>query len=111
MTSDPADGGFVVVTTTHDEEPKARALAGAVVRARLAACAQLYPVRSVYRWDGEVQGAAEWRIDFKTRAELFDRLAAFIGEQHDYDTPEILAVPVTTGSAAYLAWVERETMG
>ncbi|MFC5661795.1 divalent-cation tolerance protein CutA [Kitasatospora misakiensis] len=102
-------GGFLVVTTTHGEEAKARALAADVVRARLAACAQVYRIQSVYWWDGEVQDAAEWRIDFKTRAELASALEEFIGERHEYDTPEVVAVPVVAGSAAYLEWVRAET--
>ncbi|WP_354644405.1 divalent-cation tolerance protein CutA [Kitasatospora camelliae] len=102
---------FIVVTTTHDDEAKARELAAAVVRERLAACAQVYAVRSVYWWDGEVQDASEWRIDLKTRAAVGDRLAARIGELHSYDTPEIIGVPVVTGSSAYLDWVRAETTG
>ncbi|MFD9062141.1 divalent-cation tolerance protein CutA [Kitasatospora purpeofusca] len=103
------DSELLVVTTTHDDEAKARALAADVVRARLAACAQVYRVQSVYWWDGEVQDAAEWRTDFKTRAELADALVGFIGERHDYDTPEVIAVPVVAGSAGYLEWVRAET--
>ncbi|MET8629301.1 divalent-cation tolerance protein CutA [Kitasatospora sp. NPDC004669] len=103
--------GFVVVTTTHESEEQARSLAAAVVRERLAACAQVYPVRSVYWWDGEVQDAEEWRIDLKTRAGLADRLAGFIAGRHSYETPEVIAVPVVSGSPGYLAWVAEETAG
>ncbi|MFF4815057.1 divalent-cation tolerance protein CutA [Kitasatospora sp. NPDC001309] len=106
MTTTPE---FLVVTTTHDGSEQARALAKKVVEARLAACAQVYPIQSVYWWDGEVQDSAEWRIDFKTRADLAERLGAFIGEHHIYDTPEIVGVPLATGSAAYLDWVRAET--
>ncbi|MEV7937241.1 MULTISPECIES: divalent-cation tolerance protein CutA [unclassified Kitasatospora] len=102
-------GDFVVVTTTHDDETKARELASAVIRDRLAACAQVYRVQSVYWWDGGVQDSAEWRIDFKSRASLADRLSARIVELHSYDTPEVVGVPVITGSAAYLDWVAAET--
>ncbi|MFD8087865.1 divalent-cation tolerance protein CutA [Kitasatospora sp. NPDC059722] len=101
--------GFVVVTTTHETEDLARALASAAVRERLAACAQVYPVRSVYWWEGEVQDAEEWRIDLKTRAGLADRLSAFLTGRHAYETPEVIAVPVVAGSPGYLAWVTAET--
>ncbi|WP_043468947.1 divalent-cation tolerance protein CutA [Kitasatospora sp. MBT66] len=100
---------FIVVTTTHSSEEKARELATAVVRERLAACAQVYPIQSVYWWDGDVQAEAEFRVDFKTRADLSGKLAAFIGSKHEYDTPEIIGVPVVTGSNAYLDWVNTET--
>ncbi|MFJ3788046.1 divalent-cation tolerance protein CutA [Kitasatospora sp. NPDC090091] len=99
----------VVVTTTHETEDKARALAAAAVRERLAACAQIHPIRSLYWWDGEVQDSAEWRVDLKTRTDLADRLTAFIGAQHDYETPEVVVVPVTAGNPAYLEWVAAET--
>lgn len=102
-------GDLLVVTTTHDDETRARDLARALVRERLAACAQVYPVRSAYWWDGEVQDSAEWRVDLKTRADLADQLTARITELHTYDTPEVIAVPVVTGSAAYLAWMAAET--
>ncbi|MFD0277794.1 divalent-cation tolerance protein CutA [Kitasatospora sp. NPDC127111] len=101
----------VVVTTTHATEDQARALAAAAVRERLAACAQVQPIRSLYWWDGEVQDTSEWRVDLKTRADLADRLTAFIGAHHDYDTPEVVVVPVTGGSPAYLRWVATETAG
>ncbi|MFE2911028.1 divalent-cation tolerance protein CutA [Kitasatospora indigofera] len=100
---------FIVVTTTHDSKEKARALAAAVVGERLAACAQVCAVGSVYRWEGRLRTDPEWRIDFKTRATLYDRLAAFVTAQHTYDTPEIVAVPVLTGSPVYLDWVRAET--
>ncbi|MEW1908340.1 divalent-cation tolerance protein CutA [Kitasatospora sp. NPDC085895] len=101
----------LVVTTTHDAQEKARALAELVVRERLAACAQVYPIDSVYRWEGEVRSEPEWRIDFKTTAGVVDRLTAFLREHHGYETPEVVAVPVVAGSEAYLAWVAAETAG
>lgn len=100
-----------MVTTTHDDEDDARELAAKVIGERLAACAQVYPISSVYRWEGEVRSGAEWRIDFKTRADLGERLAAFIGEHHSYDVPEVIGVPVVTGSDGYLDWINAETAG
>ncbi|GHH81915.1 divalent-cation tolerance protein CutA [Kitasatospora indigofera] len=102
---------FIVVSTTHDAEDKAHALAAAVVGAGLAACAQVCAVGSVYRWEGRLRTDPEWRIDFKTRAALFERLAAFVTAEHTYDTPELIAVPVLAGSPAYLDWVRAETAG
>jgi len=99
----------LVVTTTHDDEGAARALAVTLVRERLAACAQIHPIHSVYWWKGEVQDAAEWRIDFKTRAAIAPQLAQRITELHSYDTPEVIAVPIAAGTPGYLAWLDAET--
>ncbi|WP_327044710.1 divalent-cation tolerance protein CutA [Microbispora sp. NBC_01189] len=100
---------FLVVTTTQDAEEKARVLADAVVRERLAACAQVYPIQSVYWWDGDVRNETEWRIDFKTSAELAEAVTEFIKAHHSYDTPEVITVPIASGDPAYLEWVAAET--
>ncbi|MCC3771065.1 divalent-cation tolerance protein CutA [Streptomyces sp. UNOC14_S4] len=100
---------YAVVTTTTDTEKKARALATELVGERLAACAQVYPISSVYRWEGKVEQGEEWRLDLKTRADLVEPLSARITALHGYDTPEIIAVPVTAGGEAYLKWVAEET--
>ncbi|MCQ0022633.1 divalent-cation tolerance protein CutA [Streptomyces somaliensis DSM 40738] len=102
----------LTVLTTTDDEAKAEALARSAVEARLAACAQVSgPVTSVYRWEGAVETAREWRVLFKTAAARYDALEEHVRRHHDYDTPEIVAVPVVRGGGDYLAWVERETAG
>lgn len=98
------------VVTTTDAADDAERLARAVVDARLAACAQIVgPVRSVYRWAGELRVEPEWQVVIKTTtarvAELIERLRA----AHGYDVPEIIATPITEGNPDYLAWLRDET--
>ncbi|GAA3820867.1 divalent-cation tolerance protein CutA [Streptomyces phyllanthi] len=100
---------YAMVITTTDAEEKARSLASEVIDERLAACAQVYAIASVYRWEGRVEQEQEWRIDFKTRGDLVEKLARRIGELHDYDTPEVIALPIVSGSPAYLGWVTAQT--
>jgi periplasmic divalent cation tolerance protein len=100
----------VQVTTATDSRQEAAGLAKSAVRERLAASAQLIgPVASTYWWEGEIESAEEWLVVFKTTRERFDELAELIAEQHSYDTPEIIAVPVVSGSADYLDWVSEQT--
>ncbi|MBW8480751.1 divalent-cation tolerance protein CutA [Actinomadura parmotrematis] len=97
---------YVQVTTTTDSRAEAAAIAKAAVAERLAACAQLVgPIASTYWWEGEIESAEEWLVLFKTTAGRFDELAALIGDNHSYDTPEIIATPVVAGSLDYLAWI------
>ncbi|MFE2941228.1 divalent-cation tolerance protein CutA [Streptomyces sp. NPDC059255] len=103
---------YLTVLTTTDSADKAEALARGVIEARLAACAQISaPVTSVYRWQSVIETAEEWQILFKTVAERYDALEAHLKAAHDYDTPEIIALPVVRGSAEYLAWLTEETAG
>ena len=101
-----ADGtGFAVLTTTVGDAEAATSLARALVEANLAACVQVTAVRSLYRWQGAVADEAEHRLDAKIAAAMFDAVAAFIRARHAYDTPEIVMVPVTAGTADYLTWL------
>ncbi|MGW1224609.1 divalent-cation tolerance protein CutA [Streptomyces sp. NPDC001478] len=108
MTQTPST--WLTVLTTTDSEQKARTLAQGVVEARLAACVQISgPVTSVYRWENGIETAEEWQLFLKTTAERYEELEAHIERVHDYDTPEVIALPVVRGSARYLGWVSAET--
>ena len=99
-----------LVITTLDDEAAAERMARSLVEARLAACAQLVgPVRSVFRWAGEVTAETEWQLHVKTTAEAVGAVTEHILAHHTYDEPEVIAVPITGGSPGYLAWVTAET--
>ena len=93
----------MLVLTTLPNSDAAVELAKAVVDERLAACANLMPaVRSIYRWQGKLHDENEVIVLMKTRQEHFERLKARILELHPYEVPEVLAIPVEQGYAAYL---------
>ena len=99
----------VVMVTAPDADEGAR-LARALVEERLAACVNVVPgLRSVYRWQGEVEEAAEVLLVAKTRRDRVAALAARVRELHPYDLPETLALDASGGSAAYLDWVRAES--
>jgi periplasmic divalent cation tolerance protein len=96
--------------TTLGNRDEADRLAGVLVRERLAACVQVVgPIRSTYWWQGAVETAEEWLCLIKTADARYAALEARIKELHSYDVPEITAVPITAGAAAYLGWIEAET--
>ena len=77
---------------------------------RLAACVNiLAPCRSVYRWNDAVQHDEEHPMLIKTTAERYPALEQALRGGHPYELPEIIAVPIEYGLAAYLDWVESET--
>ncbi|WP_245985301.1 divalent-cation tolerance protein CutA [Streptomyces tateyamensis] len=88
----------------------AEQLARAGVEARIAACAQIDgPVKSVYWWEGAVQVDEEWRVFYKLGADRYAELEQAIKAAHTYETPEIIAVDITHGSAEYLGWIGEAT--
>lgn len=102
--------GHVIVTTTTDSEQGARELAALVIEARAGACAQVVgPVTSVFNWADAVQTEREWRVEIKTAADRVGALTELIRANHTYDVPEVIATPITGGSAEYLEWLVAET--
>ena len=100
----------VVVLTTTGSEDEAGRIARALVEERLAACVNVVgPIRSIYRWRDAVEDAAEWLLVVKARAADVATLEARIRALHSYEVPEVLALPVYGGAAAYLAWLDEAT--
>jgi periplasmic divalent cation tolerance protein len=94
------------VTTTLPDRDSANRIGRRLVEERLAACAQVVgPVASVYWWQGEVETAGEWYCHLKTTASRVDALMDRLRQLHPYETPEIVALPVTEGDPAYLRWI------
>jgi len=86
---------------------EAERIGRAVVEDRLAACVNILgPVRSIYRWQGEVQSADEVAAIFKTTADLVDRLMTRIAGLHSYEVPCVVASPVDKLLGSYAQWVE-----
>ena len=75
------------------------------VEERLAACAQVSPVGSIYRWKDKVEEVGEWVCQLKTTPERIEALTARVLALHSYEVPEIITVPVLTGHPPYLQWV------
>ena len=96
----------LVVLVTCPSPSVARRLAEQLVRRRLAACVNVVPgLTSFFWWQGTLERASETLLILKTPAPAFAPLQRAILALHPYDTPEIIALPVVAGHAAYLRWV------
>ena len=96
---------IVVLMTAGSREEAAR-LAEMLVGARLAACVQIMPeMESIYHWKGNVRRDPEFLLLAKTTRAKFEELEREVRALHSYETPEIVALPVTAGSTPYLEWL------
>jgi periplasmic divalent cation tolerance protein len=98
---------LVIMTTCPDVESADR-LSRGLLEGRLAACVNLVPeVGSVYRWRGAIEQSRETLLFIKTTRGRYAAVEAFIRTGHPYELPEVIAVPIERGSAAYISWLEH----
>lgn len=95
---------FVTVASRDEGERIAEALVGEQV----AACVNVVgPIRSIYRWQGEVCRDDEHLLLIKTTRARYPALEARVKALHSYEVPEVVALPIEMGSAAYLEWLAK----
>jgi periplasmic divalent cation tolerance protein len=100
----------LLVLTNLPDRAAAEKLADALIAGRVAACVNiLAPCRSVYRWKEAVQHDEEHPVLIKTTQERYAALEEAIRRNHPYELPEVIALPIERGLAAYLDWVAAET--
>ena len=103
----PSEPIVVLMTAANREE--AGRIAEMLISARLAGCVQILPeIQSIYRWHGEVARESEVLLMAKTTSGRFDELDRAVKEIHSYETPEIVALPVTAVSEPYLKWLQSQ---
>jgi periplasmic divalent cation tolerance protein len=96
----------IVVLMTAASQDEASRIAEMLVSERLAACVQILPeIESVYRWQGEVKREQEILLLAKTTVSQFAELETKVRALHSYETPEIIALPITAASGPYLKWL------
>jgi periplasmic divalent cation tolerance protein len=101
---------YLQVLTTTEKKDTAEEIAQKVVAKRLAACVQIVgPIISTYWWHNKIEKSKEWLCLIKTKKELYNELESTIIEMHPYEVPEVIALPLVTGSKDYLKWLEDNT--
>ena len=100
---------FAIVMTTCGGKANAELIATRLVEERLAACVQMFPIESVYRWEGTVQHANEWMLFCKIKSNDYANVEAAIRAAHTYSNPEIVEVGIENGAQAYLDWIAAVT--
>ena len=105
----PMNSKVIIALSTCPDPAVGRALAREMVESGRAACVNLVPgIQSVYRWEGRIQADEECLLVIKTTGTAFPDLRDWLQRRHPYELPELVAVPVTDGLPAYLAWVAGE---
>ncbi len=96
----------LIVLCTFPDADTAASVTRTLVEEKLVACGNILTgVRSIYRWDGKIEDAAEALVVFKTSSPAYARLEKRLRRLHPHETPEILAFEAGAASKSYAAWV------
>ncbi len=97
----------IYITTGSEDE--ARRIGRTLVEEKLAACVNIFPIESIYRWQGNIEEEGEVAMFVKTRGELVDQVIDRVKELHSYEVPCIVSLPIAKGNPDYLKWIEEST--
>jgi periplasmic divalent cation tolerance protein len=100
---------YVLVFTTLPVDADAARFARALVDERLAACVNLLPMESVYRWEGRIEHEPERQLIIKTTRDRTIALWERVRELHPYEVPEFVVTAIVDGNDAYLRWIGEST--
>jgi periplasmic divalent cation tolerance protein len=106
----PNTNEFCIVLVTVPDETLATTIAQTLLENHLAACINFFPIRSIYTWQSQIQSDNELQLIIKTQTKLFPTIQTTIQKLHTYETPEILAIPITSGFSPYLDWIRDNTV-
>lgn len=101
---------FILILTTGADKAEAERIAQLLVESKAAACVNIIDqITSIYRWQGKVERAAECVLLIKTRRELASAVEKLIKEASSYECPEVVVIPIESGSPQYLTWLSEST--
>lgn len=100
----------MVVFITAANTDEARRISNILVSRRKAACVNIVAqVNSIFWWQGKIESADEALLIVKTKATLLEELIELVKQNHSYDVPEVIALPIIGGNRDYLQWLDDET--
>ena len=108
LTIEAGDDRIVALITCPNSDC-AETIASAILKKGMAACVNLIPgITSVYRWEGEICRDSEYLLVVKTLISQRDSLLSLLKSLHPYEEPELIFLPIHSGSESYLAWLTKQ---
>ena len=98
---------MIIIYSTFSSQKEAKRLGELLVKNRMAACVNIFPIDSIYRWKNKIAKDKEWSVFIKTKKKNFRKIEQFILKKHSYTTPCIIAIPVQRVTSKYRKWLDE----
>lgn len=101
---------YCIIKTTFSSKKEAEFLAKLLIERKLAGCSQISKVESFYYFDDKIEQEDEYLLAIKTKKKNYQKIEKLILENHSYNCPQILAIPIEMASENYLKWIDKVTI-
>jgi periplasmic divalent cation tolerance protein len=102
----------IIIFITAGNKTEANQIAKVLIQEKLAACVNMIdPVESVFKWQNKMSQEKEILMMVKSINRNMDKIITMVKQNHSYDVPEIIAMPIISGSKEYLSWLREESSG
>jgi len=98
---------FAYITASSIDE--AKKIGRELLEKKIAACINIFPITSMYWWEGKIEESPEFVMIVKTKTEKFKELKEEVIKLHSYETPCICAFAVEDGYRKFLDWIDEVT--
>ena len=98
---------FSIIYITAGDMAQAKEIGRKLVEERLAACANIFPITSIYRWNDNIEESNEIGIIVKTKSAKIKEIEKRVNEIHSYEVPCIISFRIDQGSEKYLEWIQE----
>ncbi len=100
---------FILIYTTHKNSEEAQKITNILLKEKLIACVNFFPITSQYRWKGEIETSNEIVAILKTRTENWNKVKEYIERSHAYETPCVIKLTEVEANDSYSSWIQQET--
>jgi len=98
---------MILIYITCSSKKEAQNIASMLLEKRLIACANIFPISSMYWWEEKIQNDNEFVLICKTKDNKYNQIKQEVKKLHSYDTPCILKINAELNEE-YENWVNHE---
>ncbi len=98
---------FSIIYITAGDMEEARNIGRKLIEERLAACVNIFPITSIFRWKDNIDESHEFGILVKTKTDKIKEIEKRVKQLHSYEVPCVISFKLGEGSADYLKWIEE----
>ena len=101
---------YIIIRTFCDKREIADKIINNLLEKKLVAGSQIERINSKYWWDNKVEECYEYKLEFRTKKSLFDKIETEIKKIHDYEVCEISCTEILKANDEFLKWIDENTI-